>query len=178
MLHLCPNPARRYPTLPNERVIHDPGLSLATRCGTGREAIKNAVRELSAAGLLVRATMRQPSGQLNTVTLISDDPTMLLEELTLLSTRSLVDNAPPSDKAASGKGRQARHARPTEATETAPDGQNSRRRAACRGAAEHSEHYHHCVLQTTHIYIKSHMSRSSAAHRASAERARITQDEQ
>src|SRR5947209_483766 len=114
MLHLCPNPARRHPTLPDERVLHDPGLSLAaiglltklmkapagtstvpqalaTRCGTGRDAIKNAVRELTAAGLLLRTTVRQPGRQLHTITLVCDDPTMLLTELTSLNTSGLLD---------------------------------------------------------------------------------------
>jgi hypothetical protein len=185
MLHLCPNPARRHPTLPDQRVLRDASLSLtalglltklmnapadtstdpqvlATRCSTGRDAIKDALRELSTAGLLLRATVRQPGGQLNTLTLISDDPMMLLEELARLSTRGLVNNTPPpADTTATGKGRQARHARPTEATEalhaelTAPDRQNSRQQTPCQSAAEHNEHYHQRVLRTTHIYMKS-----------------------
>lgn len=208
MLHLCPNPARRHPTLPNQRVLRDPNLSLtalglltklmnapaetptdlealAARCGTGRDAINNAVRELSTVGLLLRATVREPGGQLTTVTLICDDPIMLLEELARLSTRGLVENtSPPADTAAAGKGRQARHARPTTPTEaqhaalTVSDTQNSRRQAAYQGTAEHSEHYHQCILQTSHVYLGRHISRSGGAHDASAEHARTKPNKQ
>lgn len=191
MLHLCPNPARRYPTLPHERVLHDAGLSLvavglltklmnvptdsptdpqalAARCGTGRDAIKNAIRELSAAGLLLRTVVRQPGGRLHTVTLICDDPMLLLTELTRLNTGGLVNGTAPTPSMADIGRRSPRHAR-----QPAPDGLRTDEDsgvAGCPTAVEHGEHYHHCVLRTTHVYIRSH-----AGQRASTEFARTVQ---
>ena len=208
MLHLCPNPTRRYPTLPDERALHDRGLSLAavglltklmnapadssadpqilaTRCGTGRDAIKNAIRELSAAGLLLRTIVRQPGGQLHTVTLICDEPMMLLTELTRLNTGGLVDRIMPSGHACGvGRRRRPRHARPTAMSEPAGPGSESARidgssaaEVAGHTAVEHGEHYHHCVLRTTHIYIKSHMSQDAADQHVNTELTSTTQDE-
>jgi hypothetical protein len=207
MLHLCPNPARRYPTLPDERVLHDAALSLAAvglltklmnapansstdpqilaaHCGTGRDAIKRAVRELSAAGLLLRTTVRQPGGQLHTVTLICDDPMMLLTELTRLNTGGLVERiVPPTSTPGAGQQHRPRHARaaatsgrPQHPPVTARAGGSSPE-VVGHTAGEHGEHYHHCILRTTHIYIKSHTSRGAADQHASAELTSTTQDE-
>lgn len=197
MLHLCPNPARRHPTLPDERVLHDASLSLAAvglltklmnaptdsstdpqtlaaRCGTGRDAVKNAIRELSAAGLLLRTVVRQPGGRLHTVTLICDDPALLLTELTRLNTGGLVNGtAPARNMADIGQRPSPRHAR-----QAAPDRVHADEGsgvAGCPPAVEHGEHYHHCVLRTTHVYIRSHAGRDAVSQHVSADFARSAQ---
>lgn len=208
MLRLCPNPARRYPNVPDERVLHDTGLSLtavgllaklmnapadtstdprilAARCGTSRDTIKNAIRELSTAGLLLRTIVRQPGGQLHTMTLICDDPKMLLIELIRLNTSSLVDRtAPPTSTPRTEQRHRPRHARPAAASKhphpasaAARGGGSSRSEAACHTTGDHGEHYHHCILRTTHTYIKSRMGQGAADHHASADLARTTGNE-
>jgi hypothetical protein len=209
VLHLCPNPARRHPTLPDERTLHDPALSLtavglltrlmnapadtctdprtlATRCGTGRDAIKSALRELGAAGLLLRATARRPDGQLHTLTLVSDDPDILLTELTRLSTHDLIGrNAPSAPTAAADRRpRRPRHARPPADTgephhmqEAAQQGQGTDRAPAHSEAAQHGQAYRHCLLRTTNIYIQSYMNRTAAGQHPRATPTSSTQED-
>lgn len=208
MLHLCPNPTRRYPTLPDERVLRDAGLSLAAvglltklmnapadsstdpqilaaHCDTGQDACENAVRELSAAGLLLRTMVRHPDEQLHTVTLICDDPMLLLLELTRLNTGPLVDRlVRPTIAPGAGQRHRPRHARSAAGSGRPECTSGSARVSGSSGpeeagytAEEHGERYHHCALRTIHMYIRSHVGRSAAEQHASAELTRSTPDE-
>lgn len=200
MLHLCPNPARRSPTLPHERILHAPNLSLtavglltrlmntpgdtstdpvtlAARYGTSREAVENAMRDLATAGLLLRTTVRLAGEQLHTVTLICDDPIMLLTELTRLNTSGLVESiVPPTSTVRAVQRHGARHARPAAApgqSERASVGTRVKEsaepdEAACSTVGESGDHYHHCVLRATHVYMRSHAGRDSADQHPSA----------
>lgn len=208
MLHLCPNPARRYPTLPDERTLHDANLSLtavglltrlmntpgegstdpvtlSARWGTSRDAVNNAMRELTTAGLLLRTTVRLAGGHLHTVTLVCDDPSMLLTELSRLNTGGIVDGiSQPAHTLGMGQRRhRPRHARPSAAAaalrvaEEGPVSKSSGPDRTHQGAGEHGEDYHHCVLRTTHLYIKPQASRAVAGRHGSARSASIRLDD-
>lgn len=188
MLHLCPNPARQYATLPDEQVLRDPGLSLtalgllaklmtapvnastdpkalAVRCGASRRSIKNAIRELTAAGLLLRTAVRHPSGQF--ITLVCDDAAMLRSEIARLNASGWFNFVGQSATAAGVEplGHQPRHARGAAETWCSQPSQaemcGARSRTsehAFQPGSDHGEHYRHCILRTTHVYLRSRPS--------------------
>jgi hypothetical protein len=204
MLHLCPNPARRHPTLPDQRVLRDPNLSLtalglltrlmntpsdsstdpvtlSVRWRTSRGAVNNAMRELTTAGLLLRTTVRLADGHLHTVTLICDDPTMLLTELARLNTSGLVEKTvPETNTVKAAQRRRARHARPAaapgpheRASADAGGRENAESEAACPTVGERGDRYHHCVLRTTYVYMRSQAGRNSADQHPNVQSANI-----
>lgn len=192
MLHLCPNPARQYATLPDEQVLRDPGLSLtalgllaklmtapvnastdpkalAVRCGASRRSIKNAIRELTAAGLLLRTAVRHPSGQF--ITLVCDDAAMLRGEIARLNASGWfnLDGQSATAPGPERRGHQPRHARPAAGATRSQHAEAGMRGSQIRGSeptrdstAAHGEHYRHCVLRTTHAYINSNVGRPNA----------------
>jgi hypothetical protein len=198
MLHLRPNPDRQQATLPAHRLLQDSGLSLtavgllarlmnapastspdpnalALRCGTRRRLIKNALRELRAAGLLLPVTVRRPRGQ--EVTLICDDPEVLRAEFARLNAGGWFDviALPVPEPLAEGRVGQARHAR-TAPQATHPRrnetgsgvGENSRLEHARHCVGEHGEHYHRRFFGTTNMYISSYANRAVASAEARA----------
>ena len=187
MLHLCPNPARQYATLPVPEVLHNPGLSpiavglltklmnapantstdpkaLALQCGTSRRVVKYALRELRAAGLLLPTAVRRPSGR--EVTLICDDPDMLCAELARLNAGGWLDLTalPVAAPIVETRAHQPRQAWATAATarpqRIGAGGrveEDVRSERTRQEVGEHGERYHYCTLRTTHVYMNSHL---------------------